>query len=39
VALELAVSGGAVTSTLLLVDALYLNPPADSGSGSDESAY
>ena len=29
--LQLAVSVGAVTSTLLLVDAIYLNPPVDSG--------
>ncbi len=31
--LQLAVSVGAVTSTLLLVDAIYLNPPVDSGFG------
>jgi len=33
VPLEAAIAIGAVTSLLLLVDALYLNPPVDTGSG------
>lgn len=32
VSLPLSVSGGSLVSTLFLVDAIYLNPPTDSGS-------
>lgn len=35
--LHLAVTVAAVTSTLLLVDAIYLNPPVGSGPGGPSS--
>ncbi len=31
--LRLAIAAGAVTSAVLLADALYLNPPVDAGRG------
>lgn len=37
VSLHLAITLGAVSSTLLLVDAIYLNPPVDADPGG--SAY
>ncbi|MFT4921684.1 MAG: hypothetical protein ACI8XM_000888 [Haloarculaceae archaeon] len=33
VSVRLAVAAGAVTSAVVLVDAIYLNPPTDTGSG------
>lgn len=35
--LHLAIAAGAVTSTVLLVDAIYLNPPVDAGPGGSAS--
>jgi len=37
VSLFLAITLGAVTSTLLLVDAIYLNPPVDADPGGSAS--
>lgn len=37
VSFQLAITVGATTSMLLLLDAVYLNPPV--GSGSDRSRY